>query len=201
MTSSLRKVSNGLVDIGIGQFAMSYSRLLKMDFLPPMYRFSMLIRCALPKEIVYYDTLFIPMDRYAWSFTVVSIAAVAAAFISFDKLYDGKKGSSSYKGAGRWNTYEFSHRHCLQPTEHVSDLVIAFVTTVDENIPNGYLTSPGFRSKHALVGLWMLCGFFLSMAYKSCLLTSLITIRYEKPINTVHDLLERNRIIRTQYVL
>ena len=71
--------------------------------------------------------------------------------------------------------------------------MVAFVNTVEENISRKWLNVPGFKSRRSLIGLWMLTGFVLSMAYKSCLLTSLITVRYERPVDTVDELLESGR--------
>ena len=45
-------------------------------------------------------------------------------------------------------------------------------------------------SKRLLILQWLICGTFLSLAYKSTLLSTLITIRYTEPLDTIDQMVE-----------
>ena len=48
----------------------------------------------------------------------------------------------------------------------------------------------GFRARTLLLSVWLLTGFLITSGYKSVLLSTLISIEYERPIDTIKDLLE-----------
>ena len=52
-----------------------------------------------------------------------------------------------------------------------------------------------FKARHLLVMEWMLYGYILSLGYKSVLLSTLISVSYEKPIDTVEDGINANKPI------
>ena len=60
-----------------------------------------------------------------------------------------------------------------------------------ELIPNvrleKWINRKGFRIRKALILKWIFLGNVLTMAYKSTLLSTLITIRYNMPIDTLAD--------------
>ena len=51
-----------------------------------------------------------------------------------------------------------------------------------------WIQREGFKIRKILILKWMLLGSIITMAYKSTLLSSLITVRYERPIDTIMDL-------------
>ena len=51
-----------------------------------------------------------------------------------------------------------------------------------------WINREGFGTRKLLILKWIVLGSILSMSYKSTLLSTLVTIRYEKTIETVFDL-------------
>ena len=57
---------------------------------------------------------------------------------------------------------------------------------------------PCSKARSLLVTKWMLLGFILNLCYKSVLLSCLVSVRYEKPIETLEDMLRTDRKILMQ---
>ena len=53
---------------------------------------------------------------------------------------------------------------------------------------NRWIQREGFKIRKFVILKWIVLGNVITMAYKSTLLSSLITIRYEDSINTLNDL-------------
>ena len=67
---------------------------------------------------------------------------------------------------------------------------------VDENVSNKYIRKEsGAKARLILIINWMIVGFVLCASYKSVLLATLVSVEYEKPINTVDDLLKTEKPI------
>ena len=61
-----------------------------------------------------------------------------------------------------------------------------------ELIPSGmlwkWIQRPGLNMRQLTILMWIVMGTFLTLGYKSTLLSSLIKIRYEATIDSLHDL-------------
>ena len=61
-----------------------------------------------------------------------------------------------------------------------------------EIIPSGrlwkWIQRPGLKMRRSAILMWIVLGSFLTLGYKSTLLSSLIKIRYEVTIDSLHDL-------------
>ena len=57
---------------------------------------------------------------------------------------------------------------------------------------------PCSKARFFLVMKWMLLGFLLTLSYKSVLLSCLVYVRNEKPIETLEDMLRTDRKILMQ---
>ena len=69
---------------------------------------------------------------------------------------------------------------------------------VEEAVPDTFLYSnnkPHSKARFPLVMAWLLFGYLITMSYKSVLKTSLVSIQYEKSIETVEDMLVTDRKI------
>ena len=55
-----------------------------IDYLPIMNVYTGVFRSRFPEEIISYDTMFIPMDKWVWTFTFVSVLAVGATLAGMD---------------------------------------------------------------------------------------------------------------------
>ena len=53
----------------------------------------------------------------------------------------------------------------------------------------------GFRARNLLLSVWLLTGFLITSGYKSVLLSTLISIEYEKPIDSLEDILKTDKAI------
>ena len=69
----------------------------------------------------------------------------------------------------------------------VSDLFVSAMF-IPSFIPKHWIQREGFKIRKTLILKWLFFGNVITMAYKSTLLSSLITVRYESPIDTIVDL-------------
>ena len=75
---------------------------------------------------------------------------------------------------------------------HFPDFVLALTPAVDESVPwRFYQRSSSFtKSRRLLLALWLMMATFLSLAYKDALLSSLVTVRYTEPLDTIDQMVE-----------
>ena len=75
----------------------------------------------------------------------------------------------------------------------ISDLCCLAVSLIGQGVSEIWFSRVGFtQSRKLLLIQWIVCANFLLMAYKSVLLSSLVTIRYEDTIDTLDDLDKSN---------
>ena len=55
--------------------------------------------------------------------------------------------------------------------------------------PSRYFDCPNLKTRAASIGKWIIAGFFISLAYREILLSTLVTTTYAKSINTINDML------------
>ena len=60
--------------------------------------------------------------------------------------------------------------------------------TFDSAIKIKWIQREGFATRRVMILKWMVLGTFLTMGYKSALLSTLVPIRYESSIDTIEDL-------------
>ena len=66
----------------------------------------------------------------------------------------------------------------------------------DESVSNLYIRKESSaKARQFLIINWMLFGFFLCNSYKSVLRATLVSVEYEKPIDTLEDLLKTDKPI------
>ena len=75
--------------MGIGQISIVYYRYTHVDYLPRMFGYEVPFMSAAPKEVISYATIFLPFDKWVWTFSVVSMVASAVAILQINKLYGG----------------------------------------------------------------------------------------------------------------
>ena len=72
---------------------------------------------------------------------------------------------------------------------------------MDEAIMDNYIRKrPCAEARKLLVVLWILTGFLLTICYKSVLLANMMSIEYEKGIDTIDDMINSKKtlmVIRT----
>ena len=71
----------------------------------------------------------------------------------------------------------------------ISDIRLVISAVLCTSTPSRYFDRPNFTTRAASLGKWMIAGFFISLAYKEILLSTLVTTTYAKSINTINDML------------
>ena len=72
---------------------------------------------------------------------------------------------------------------------NISDIRLVITGTLGKRTPSIYFNGPNFTTRAASIGKWIIAGFFISLAYKQILLSTLVTTTYAKSINTINDML------------
>ena len=71
---------------------------------------------------------------------------------------------------------------------------------IQQNVEDSYiLTENCAKSRKFLILKWMMIGVLLSYGYRSVLLATLVSPTYEKPIDTIQDLLDTERPIHAAH--
>ena len=75
---------------------------------------------------------------------------------------------------------------------YFSDLLLALTCAVDESVPDRFYQRPSSftKSRSILLVLWLMMATILSHAFKGALLSSLTTIRYTKPLDTIDEMVD-----------
>ena len=69
--------------------------------------------------------------------------------------------------------------------------MLALTPAVDESIPWRFYKRPSFaKSRRLLLVKWLIMANILSHAYKGALLSSLVTIHYTEPLDTIDQMIE-----------
>ena len=68
-----------------------------VDYLPWMYMYEFLFASGTPQEIMKYDTLFRPYDKFIWISVIVSIIAIYLTLIFMQMLW-GYGSGDTFKG-------------------------------------------------------------------------------------------------------
>ena len=69
--------------------------------------------------------------------------------------------------------------------------MLALTPAVDESIPLRFYNRPSFeKSRRLLLVKWLMMANILSHAYKGALLSSLVTIQYTEPLDTIDQMVE-----------
>ena len=81
-------------------------------------------------------------------------------------------------------------------TYHYLGLIIVVGLLVDEAVEDRHISlKSGFKARNLLILVWLLSGFLVTSGYKSVLLSTLVSIEYERPIDTIQDMLLTEKAI------
>ena len=79
----------------------------------------------------------------------------------------------------------------IRPILNFADFILALTPVLDESIPwKFYLRSSFTTSRRLLLIQWLVMANILSHAYKGSILSSLINIHYEEPLDTIEQMVE-----------
>ena len=164
-----------------------------VDYLPSMYLYSFLVQSKRPEAIGSYDTLIYPLDKYCWYLVISSILAVFITLIFIQICWmfsSGERPSSTWIFQGHKKfcficQVDFFHKYIF------SDFILALTPVLDETIPwTIYMRNSFIRSRKLLLIQWLVMANILSHVYKGSILSSLININYEEPIDTIEQMVE-----------
>ena len=153
-----------------------------------MYQRSMILLSARPIEIVTYDSIVYPFNLQVWGFTLACIICQFFLLQAMQYVWCKVTGTPNqiehiYQGA----YYDLTNKKTYLWYHVVTDLFIA-----TEFIPRRrlkrWINRDGFCTRKILILKWIVLGSVLTWGYKSTLLSTLVTIRYNKPIDTLADL-------------
>lgn len=72
----------------------------------------------------------------------------------------------------------------------VVGILISIGALIDESQDHNHINNRACaKSRQVLLLTWLVVGFFISMCYKSVLLANMVNNEYEKPIDTIDDIL------------
>ena len=176
------------------------SWLLLVDFLPQMDTFTIRFFSGTPKRTMSYLAIIKPFDGITWGLVAASLVAVLLALILIDYEYarwNGLPRNTILRESKKWPTN--LRQHSIITSDAASGLELAVGTLVDEAVEDKYMMKePCAKSRQVLVLMWILVGYLLTISYKSVLLATLLAGEYEKPINTVADVINSGRPVVVQ---
>ena len=71
---------------------------------------------------------------------------------------------------------------------------ITIGSVIEESQKHDYFhKQPCAKARELLILKWAMIGFFFTISYKSVLLSNMINIEYEKPLDTVEDILRSDK--------
>ena len=85
-------------ELGIGQIYYESYRFKLVDYLPSMYRSAELLLSQKPKEVISYDTIVIPFDKYLWFFMLGCMCAQFLVLVKMQQLYSSFLKNFIYEG-------------------------------------------------------------------------------------------------------
>ena len=180
--------------MGIGQIQIIDYRLKLVDYLPHMYLYEFIWMHKRPESITSYETILLPFDRKIWAFTIVSTIFAFITLLMMQKIYSyasGQDNPHDYINQGiMFNTisvFYFSKKLII------SDFCCLVTGLIGQGASESWLNRVGFNNSRKLLLIqWLICANFLLMGYKSVLLSSLVSIRYEDTIDTLYELERSN---------
>ena len=154
-----------------------------------MFESDLIVESARPKPIISYDSIVYPFDTYVWIFTFACIMAQFFLLQIMQALWCKVSGTS--------NQIDFIcegiQKQCQESSEKsifkswFSDFFLS-TELIPRRRNNKWINRRGFGIRKTLILKWIVLGSVLTMGYKSTLLSTLITNRYNKPISTLADL-------------
>lgn len=149
-------LKRGTFDLGIGQFGFTRSRHSVSAFSHGMAPIDVHFIHTHPEPVINYWTLFYPFQTPTWAFTFASAVVICLSL---------------------WALQSLRRKRNLFNTAQMT------LSAVREPVPRSCLKT-ATKLENSVFGMWLICGFILSSAYSSTLLANLITIQYDKPIDT-----------------
>lgn len=165
----ITQVQNGRADFSGHQWRYLEGALpLSADVTPPTSAYFRSYAASVPKKVDDFNNLHLPFNFAVWVFVMISIGCVALAFLAIDKW----SVKSNYD-----NFTLCTKSYAIMINESISSQL----TDINTTIPN-----------QILLLTWLLSSFLISLAYQSNLLASFLAIKYEGPIDSFQDIIDKD---------
>ena len=156
-----------------------------------MYMYEYIMNSKRPEQITTYDTIVYPFDAYIWIFITISMIAQFLALFIMQNVWSISSGASNpkdyiFQGSNQpihimpWN---------IKLLYYFSDVFLSTIM-IPKRRQISWINRQGFVTRKRIILQWLLLGHFLTLSYKSTLLSTLIPIRYESAIDTLQDMAE-----------
>ena len=166
--------------LGLGHVSIVHDRYQVIDYSIPTYLVEYGHFSRKPMPISNNLNALKAFDWYIWAALIVTLALIAAAFYFIYRMFE--KLAMVAKLPFELNKVGHSVDFVLLPTS---------MLVSQENV-RWFNKSSRASSGSILVIFWAMCCLILHFAYKQNLLSSLVAVEYEKPVDTVQDILDRD---------
>ncbi len=147
-----------------------------------MHRYEFLLASAKPVPVAKYNTILREFDAYMWAGIGLSVVATTIWLI----LEDCARPTGSKDSAYRGNILPTNE---LAATSHILvGIALTTGTLLQQSLPQGWFGASS-KPKQFLLAVWLLAAVFISLSYKSTLLSGLIQLEYRRPVDSLSDLL------------
>lgn len=159
-----------------------------VDYLPWMSVYEWPIENIKPNEIAFFGTLTYPLDSYTWYLIVAAMSAEFMILIIMQVLWSNAVGASKPKDFIYQGENLTRAAMCKINSNVFSDWLLSTFILIGQSLSQDWLFREGFKIRRIILLKWLLLANFLTLGYMSTLLSQLVAIRYENPIDTIDDL-------------
>jgi hypothetical protein len=153
-----------------------------------MFAYEFLVSTPKEGEMASFDTLLYPFDIYIWSFIMTLILLQISLMLMVEHLWLKTTNVHSSQIYIFESMFLITSYVKMNIELLISGIATSTVVLIQESLPHEWFRRNSFVAQKVLLFQWLIMGCLLSMAYRSILLSTLIPIRYEKPIDTLADL-------------
>ena len=165
----VNKASEKIISFGIGRVTITEPREKLVDYGPALSPSDIGFLAPLPRPVNSLYTMITPFDIPTWQLLAASLVIVTL-FLFLGDLF--------FNDLGVWDNLS-------------SNISIVVAAILSEGLPARlYRFQQSSWGRQLIVGIWLLLGTLLSFCYRSNLLSSLCIVEYEKPYDTIDDLLQ-----------
>ncbi len=152
-----------------------------------MHRYEFLLASAKPSPVAKYNAIFREFDVYIWVGIATTVVAATMWLIMAGTIW------SQLAFAASSRDFVYEGEYCPYPSRHIlhpgfyTGITITTSSLLQQSLLHSWFGhTPG--SKRGMLAIWLLGATFVSMSYKSTLLSALIRIEYRRPVDTIKDL-------------
>ncbi len=173
------QVITGEADISIGGIVPIISHLF--DFGTPTHLTKLRYISRLPRRVTSYayGILLDPLELPAWAMTLVTIMSLSAFLFTAHKVYTSD---------------HLDHLKLAKPEGSTTNFIVYPMARITEPDPLPWFTSRWSAGRMVTL-LWIAFSFLMNMFYACNLRAHLIVVTYEKPIDTLEDIVKNGQTV------